>query len=409
MRYTWLTLVVLICGPPSPVGGEQRGADQPRVFLFNGSRIAEVRRRFEQGDERLSEALKRLRSRADEAMRTPVLSVVEKPQVPPSGDKHDYLSIAPYWWPDPSKPDGKPHVRKDGRTNPERAQFDRPKIGLLCEAVPTLALAYALTGHEPYAEHAAGLLRAWFLDPKSRMNPNLNFGQFVPGRNDGRAEGVIETRGLMQVVDAVGLLGGAPSWTEQDTEGMRSWFRDYLAWLRESPIGRDEAGARNNHGPWYDTQVATYALFVGDDRLAREVLGSVGEQRVARQIEPDGRQPLELARTKSFGYSLMNLEAFFTLASLGERVGVDLWRYRSPDGGSIRTALDWLIPYATGAKPWPYEQIAEMGAGRMVPLLRRAAHAYHEPNYERIIETLISKGDRPTEEWELLYPEGPSD
>jgi hypothetical protein len=336
-------------------------------------------------------------------MRTPVLSVVEKPQVPPSGDRHDYLSIAPYWWPDPSRPDGKPYIRKDGRTNPERSQYDRPKIGRLCEAVPTLALAYALTGHDPYAEHAARLLRAWFLDPATRMNPNLNFGQFVPGRNDGRAEGIIETRGLMPVVDAVGLLAGAPSWSEQDTEAMRAWFQRYLAWLRESPLGRAESSARNNHGTWYDAQFATFALFVGDDRLAREVLLRVGEKRIVRQIEPDGRQPLELTRTKSFGYSLMNLEGLVTLAALGQRMDVDIWRYRSPDGRSIRAALDWLVPYATGENPWPYEQIAEMGAGRMIPLLERAARIYHEPAYERAVATLIGRGEKATDEWKLLH------
>jgi hypothetical protein len=402
MRNIGSTLVVLVCGIASPVCGALRAAEPPRVFLFDGNRIGVVRRQVERGDPALADALKRLRLRADEAMATPVLSVVEKAQVPPSGDRHDYLSIAPYWWPDPSRPDGKPYVRKDGRTNPERSQYDRPKIGRLCEAVPTLALAYALSGHEPYAEHAALLLRAWFIDSRTRMNPNLNFGQFVPGRNDGRAEGIIETRGLMPVVDAVGLLAGAPAWTGEDTEGMRSWFRGYLAWLRESSLGQAESNARNNHGSWYDAQVATYALFVGDDRLAREVLMSVGQRRVARQVEPDGRQPLELGRTKAFGYSLMNLEGLVTLAVLGDRVGVDLWQFRSPDGRSIRGALDWLIPYATGEKPWPYEQIAEMGAARMIPLLRRAARAYHEPGYERAIETLIRGGEKPSEEWELL-------
>jgi hypothetical protein len=407
-RLLSLSILLVIVGT-APGRGEDRRAAPPKVFLFDGGRIAEARRGIEKGDERRAEALRRLRARADEQLQTPPLTVVDKPWTPPSGDKRDYLSIAPYWWPDPSKPDGTPYIRKDGLTNPERARYDRPKIGRLCEAVPTLALAYALTDHEPYADRAALLLRAWFLDPKTRMNPHLNFGQFIRGINDGRAAGVIETRGLLQVVDAVGLLAGAPSWTERDTEGMRAWFRDYLAWLRQSPIGQDESRARNNHGTWYDAQVATFALFVGDERLAREVLGTAGERRIARQIEPDGRQPLELARTKAFGYSLMNLEGLVTLAILGDRFGVDLWRYRSPDGRSIRAALDWLIPYADGSKPWPYQQIAEFGAGRTIPLLRRAAIVYHEPGYERALERLISRAERPTDEMVLLMPPGPSE
>jgi hypothetical protein len=194
MRNTWLTPVVLVCGFSLPADAAQREAAAPRVFLFKGGRIGEARRRIEQGDQGLADALKRLR---------------------------------------------------------------------------TLALAYALTGHDLYVEHAARLLRAWFLDPTTRMNPNLNFGQFVPGRNDGRA---------------------------------------------------------------------------------------------------------------------------------------DIWQYRSPDGRSIRAALDWLVPYATGENPWPYEQIAEMGAGRMIPLLERAARTYYEPAYERAVAKLISRGEKATDEWELLRP-----
>jgi hypothetical protein len=338
---------------------------------------------------------------------TPLLSVADKPQVPPSGDKHDYLSIAPYWWPDPSKPDGKPYIRKDGRTNPDRSNFDRPKIGRLCEAVPTLALAYAMTGNEAYAARAARLLRCWFLDPATRMNPNLNFGQFIPGITEGRAAGIIETRGLIGVVDAVGLLEGSANWTEQDAEGMRAWFRAYLDWLRTSPIGQDESSARNNHGTWYDAQVVTFALFVGDEGLARKVLTG-SKARIGLQLEPDGRQPLELGRTKALGYSIMNLEGLTTLAALGDRVGVDLWHERSSDGRSIRKALDWIIPYATGAKDWTYQQIVEIRpTGLLIPL-RRAAIAYHEPAYEQAIATLIATAGEPDETLELLYPPGGS-
>jgi hypothetical protein len=407
MRKAGVFLIVVALGPPSLAAGDHLGPAPAQVFQFDGARIAEVRRRVEQADKPLVRALDRLRSRADEALRTPLLSVADKPQVPPSGDKHDYLSIAPYWWPDPSKPDGKPYIRKDGRTNPDRASYDRPKIGQLCDAVPTLALAYALTGNEVYATHAARLLRTWFLAPATRMNPNLNFGQFIPGITEGRAAGIIETRGLIPIVDAVGLLEGSTNWTEQDAMGMRAWFRSYLDWLRTSPIGQDESRARNNHGTWYDAQAATFALFVGDEGLAREVLTG-SKARIAAQLEPDGRQPLELGRTKALGYSIMNLEGLTTLAALGDRVGVDLWHERSADGRSIRKALDWIIPYATGVKDWTYQQIVEIQpTGLLIPL-RRAATTYHEPTYEQAIARLIAASGEPDVTLELLYPPGAS-
>src|SRR5262249_54283942 len=147
----------------------------------------------------------------------------------------------------------------------------------------------------------------WFLDPKTRMNPNLNYAQFIPGVNEGRGVGIIDSVALLPVVDAVGLLAGSRAWTPGRGAGMKRWFADYLKWLRASRGGKEEAAAANNHGSWYDVQVATFALFVGEKESARKLLEESKTKRIACQVEPDGRQPLELKRTKSFDYSLVNL------------------------------------------------------------------------------------------------------
>jgi hypothetical protein len=310
--------------------------------------------------------------------------------------------MAPYFWPDPAKPDGLPYIRKDGKVNPERNQYDAPLLGKMTRAVSTLALAYYLTGEERYAEHASKLLRVWFLDAETRMNPNLNFGQFIPGVNDGRGNGIIDTVSLTKVVDAVGLLAGSHAWTPADQTGMVAWFRECLHWLRTSKPGKDEAAAANNHGSWYDAQVVTYSLFIGDTESARKLLEECKTKRIARQIEPDGRQPLELKRTKAFDYSCVNLNALFALATLGEQVGVDLWHFETADGRSLRKALDWLIPYATGEKKWENEQITPLRGGALAPFLRRAAIAYQEERYEQLLEKLPSRGD--AEMMMILYP-----
>src|SRR5690606_33758828 len=166
--------------------------------------------------------------------------------------------------------------------------------------------------------HAARLLRVWFLDEATRMNPHLEYGQAVPGRNKGRGIGIIDTAGLPRLVDAVGLLQGSQHWTDVDQQGMQQWFGEYLTWLRESRHGRDEDRTKNNHATWYDVQVAAFALFAGEEHIAREVLEGAGDRRIRTQIEPDGRQPHELARTKSFDYSTMNLRGMFELATLAE-------------------------------------------------------------------------------------------
>src|SRR5262249_17228397 len=161
---------------------------------------------------------------------------------------------------------------------------------------------------EAYAVRAAQLLRVWFLDPATRMNPNLQYAQAIPGVNTGRGIGLIETRGLAQVVDAVGLLAGSNALTGADQRGLQEWFAGFLRGMVKRKNGRDEAAAKNNHGTYFDLQAASFALFLGRNELAVNILQSARQKRIATQIEPDGRQPLELVRTKAWSYSVGNLQ-----------------------------------------------------------------------------------------------------
>lgn len=227
----------------------------------------------------------------------------------------------------------------------------------LTVAVETLSLACCLSGEERYAAKAAELLRVWFLQPATRMNPHLRFGQAIPGRTEGRGIGIIETRSLLSVVEAVGLLAPSEHGTAEDDHRLRAWFREYLDWLLTSGHGRDEDAARNNHGTWYDAQVVAFAWFTGQRDLARERPQQVAARRVDTQVEPDGRQPEELARTRSFSYSAMNARGLLTLAIAGKRLGVDLWGHRGPEGQSIPAAVRFLARFADADLEWTCPQI----------------------------------------------------
>jgi hypothetical protein len=254
--------------------------------------------------------------------------------------------------------------------------------------IETLALAYYFTGNEAYAAQAAKFARVWFLDPATRMNPNLKFAQAVPGQNDGRGTGILEGRHIAWAADAIGLLAGSKSWTEADQKGLDAWLNAYLDWLLTSGPGQDECAARNNHGTWFDVQTARIALCLGRTNVAQHIIEEAKQKRITVQIQPDGRQPLELERTKSLSYSRFNLQALCELATLGEHAGVDLWHFQTADGRSIRRGLEFLLPYVDKpAKPWPYEQIKNVGdqTGFMA-ILRQAELACDLPGYEGIIE-----------------------
>jgi Alginate lyase len=353
----------------------------PRVFLLDAKMLAHLQSAAS-SDSKKQKVVTAVNTAADKAMREGPFSVMQKTVVPPSGNKHDYMSQAPYFWADPTKPNGLPYIRHDGERNPELKKIsDHDNLGRMAENARNLALAYYLTGNSAYADRSSVLLRTWFLDPATRMNPNLEFGQGIPGINTGRGIGLIETRSLMSAVDAAGLLAGSKAWSDADQEGIKTWLAQFLNWMLTSEKGKDEDAAKNNHGTWYDLQVVDYALFLGKRDLAVDTLNRVKTRRIALQIDPDGRQPLELARTNAFSYSVGNLDGLMKLAWLGSQTGIDLWNFRTPDGRSIRIALDFLLPYATGVKKWDYEQIGGFHGDALLPQLERAAVEHHDPKY----------------------------
>ena len=389
-------LLMTICMAISSFAYAERTINPPRVFLLDAKKLEATKQQIRNGDPKLAPALAKLEREAQKALTAGPFSVTSKEVTPPSGDKHDYMSQAPYFWPDPSKPGGLPYIRRDGERNPEIDKINNHGVKDQMEsAVETLALAYYFKGDEKYAAKAAQLLRSFFLDPETRMNPNLQFGQGIPGITTGRGIGLIETRGLTRVVDAIGLLSGSKEWTLADQRGLEDWYAKFLQWMLESKNGRDESSAKNNHGTYYDVQVVSFALFLGKADLAREVLLTARTKRIATQIEPDGRQPLELARTRGWGYSVGNLDGLMLLARLGENVGVDLWNYTTSDGRSIRKALDFLIPFALGQK-WPYQQLGQWPPEQLYPLIRSAGAKFDDPALRTVLEKLpaLNESDR---------------
>jgi len=377
---------------------------QPRVFMLDPQLLSASKEKIQSGDASVGPAFKKLQSEADKTLKAGPFSVVFKKPLPPSGNKHDYMSMAPYWWPDPDTPDGLPYIRRDGETNPERDQYDRLPFWDMESAVSTLALAYYFTGHGPYAAHASKLIRTWFLDEATYMNPHLNYGEAIKGICEGRAAGIIETRPLFRIADAVGLIAGSESWTEQDQEKLESWYGRYLKWLIQSEIGKSEAEKENNHGTWYEVQVSAIALFLNKTDVAGDVLQKI-PKRISSQIEPDGSQPLELERTRAFHYSSMNVEGLFDAATLGEKVGLDIWHFKTEDGRSVRRALGFLTAFAVGEKPWPYPMIRgwEQDRELIAVLLRQASIKYQEPEYNRLIGKLPGV-DTLSGRFQLLYP-----
>ncbi len=372
----------------------------PQTLMLNGDVLLKNKQAIENKDAIKAKALENFKGTANKILKAGKLySVMNKKKVPPSGDKHDYMSQAPYWWADSTKPNGLPYIRRDGARNPEYYDIsDSEEMDKIIDDAETMALAYYFTKEERYAAHAARLIKTWFLDTATRQNPNLNFGQGIPGINTGRGIGIIETRSLLRVVDAAILLmahpeaggRGSKNWSNGDHTALKKWFSDFLTWLTDSPLGKDEADEHNNHGTYYDVQVIAYALFTDKPELAKKQI-EVTKTRIASQLKPDGSQPHELARTVSWGYVNMNLLGFFQIARMAENVNISLWKYETPNGKNLKKCVDWLLPYLKKEKKWDYKQIKKMEYDETVWLLKTAAKKYANPNYEALAKDIDIK------------------
>lgn len=314
-----------------------------------------------------------LRQRAQAALTAGPWSVMDKEAVPPSGDKHDFMSLGTYWWPDPAKPDGRPYVRRDGEPNPELLRLDRPRLSAMSDTVMLLATAAAFGCGREHAQRAGLLLRTWFIAPATRMNPHLRFGQGIPGVCDGRCIGIIDSECLARVCDAIVLLRRIDGLDAGLDAGVTAWLDAYLDWLLTDPLGVAEAEEGNNHGTCYDVQIVALARHCRRPAIAERTLAAVPARRLASQLAPDGRMPRELARTKAWSYSLKNLMALLNLAAWGAECGCDLWGWRDGDGRSMAAAVRWLAPFALGERPWAHQELGGFAGDALAgPLLRAA-------------------------------------
>ncbi|MCA1760315.1 MAG: alginate lyase family protein, partial [Bacteroidales bacterium] len=329
-----------------------------RLGGWDYSWMEQVKDNLKNDESDFLQAYNQLLVEADEALDGGVYSVTFKDMVPPGGSKNDYMSMGPYWWPDPEKPDGLPYIRRDGEVNPERDNLDSRQLSGMINGVRTLSLAWFFSEEKEYAEKAAELLRVWFLNQETLMNPHLNYGQSIPGRTEGRFIGVIDGRSFAVLVDAIALLETSGALTEDEKTGLRNWFEGYFLWLTTSEFGKEEDNYRNNHSVAYDVQACGIAYFLGKDDYVRQKVGEMPERRIDPMIEADGSQPHELIRTRAFGYSVSNLRNFFDAGELGLKVGVDIFNYTNPKGGSLKKALDYLIGYIGREQDWPYEEIS---------------------------------------------------
>jgi len=344
-----------------------RADSQPvPVLLFSAAELKRVKKAL-RAPGGLETHAKQMRANAEKALSDGPWSVTYQRPKSVDASPNDYYSEASYWWPDPQNPDG-PYILRDGEKNPHRFLANYNAMVAMSDAVLALGQAAFFLDDAGCAQRAATVLDVWFLDAKTRMNPNLEYGQGVPRRSTGRATGIIDTTALTHCVLGISLAEASGRLDRSLAAGVRRWYADFLKWLTTSSKGLEEKEASNNHSTWWTAQVAAYASFTNDVANQKMAWNHYRHRLLPSQVQPDGGCPNEERRTRSLSYSAMNLDGFSVLCRLGEMNGEDLWRYRTPAGIGIEKAFSYLMPFVLEPNSWRKQQITGFDQDRIVYL-----------------------------------------
>ncbi|MFN0079783.1 MAG: alginate lyase family protein, partial [Prosthecobacter sp.] len=294
----------------------------------------------------------RILKAATAALEQKPVSITTSPAKLSEGGPNDFYSNGDYWWPDPSKPNGLPYIKRDGETNPENFIAHRMAVKALRDSVAALAAAYKITGDDKYVTKAAELLQVFFLDAKTRMNPSLNFAQAVPGVSPGRGIGIIDTLHIIEIPAAVKAMEQSKAFPADMVKDLRQWFRELAEWMVTSDNGKDEAKAKNNHAVAFHLQLAVFADFIGDKAKLELCRQQFKEVFLPKQMAEDGSFPLELARTKPYGYSIFQLDNMTLLCQVLSTAEDNLWTFQTKDGKSIAKAIAYLHPFLADKSKW---------------------------------------------------------
>jgi hypothetical protein len=290
-------------------------------------------------------------SLAKQAMIEKPITVTNESSPRSAGGKHDFFSEGDYWWENPASPDS-PYIQRDGMSNPNNFVAHRKAMIRFSQLVGTLTSAYLIEKKKEYVEQAFKHYEAWFLNEETLMNPSLLYAQAIKGRVTGRGIGIIDMIQMIEVAQSLRVIEKALPNKKEEIKGVKNWFEKYLSWVTTHQYGIDERNAKNNHGTCWVMQVAAFAKLTGNQALLDTCANRFKTIILPNQMDQKGAFPLELARTKPFGYSLFNLDAMATICHLlADR---SLWTFSLPDGRTMKNGVSFIYPFIEDKNKWPY-------------------------------------------------------
>jgi hypothetical protein len=409
-------------------------AQKISTFSLDDQALLEGKRRVMTGDPSVSDALEKLKKSAEALLKSPNVNVTQKkgnwriyfPEDHPV-DAHEYVSYSIYFYPDTTK--GKTwrdpwiNLEKLGANDTMRRKFDYTRNQTMTNRITVFSKAWYFTGDQRFARAAISQLREWFLNPETRMLPQMDHAQFVPFHPQyklGAYWGMIEAMSYHEILNSIEMLRSSGDWSPDDNAKMKEWMYDWTQWLRKSVLAVKEGRkvGNNNHGIFYDIQLTTGWMFLGNykgvnwrDSARLYLTRIVPDYRILYQIDAEGGMYKELPRPNAASYSCMCLKGFEILALISAKFNFDLWNwnYEANDKRSVREAIEWLIPFYNGQKEWiygdlPKNKLTPNNAFEVFWLSSRYLGGEHLSTFQKLILPTISPKRLSEHEYNLLFP-----
>lgn len=339
------------------------------------------------------DSVRRLRLEADKRMREGPWTVTSDRPKNAELDVHEYYSEDPYWWPNPDNAPG-PYVLRDGQINPNRFQANRAALNAMCDSVFTLGAAAFLLDDARYAQRASRIVQTWFLNPRTRMNPDMENARSIPGNSSVRGAGILDGRVLIRAIQGMEFLAQSGAWDPKEQAAVRKWFEEYLHWLTQSKQGMEEKKSGNHHATWWTAQVAAVATFVSNSAAQQAAFTYYRDHILPRQIRANGSAPHEESRNRSLSLSAFNLEGCTVICRIAQVQGVDLWQVRAKSNATLETVVNYLQPYLSDPRQWSKEQVTDLPSESLYSLAF-AGMGLKKPEYV----ALFRKLERPDGAW----------
>lgn len=318
---------------------------QPAIFDMD--RLAEIRTRGTEAPEVLQ-----LIKKADQMVAEKPVSVLDRKKTL-APDKHFYCGISRYSW--PSDTDPQVYVIKDGKSNPEWKDYNRPQLQKLADRLKYLSVAYYITRDLKYFDAFNKQVDVWFLDEDTYMYPNLEYSQVQLGKygNKGAPFGLADISYFTPIIESMFLVNTVKQADVDRRKNMKKWFSDFSDWVvSDKRWGKIKKSSNNIVSTVY-VSLIEIARFTDNASLAERLSEEYTKNVLDTQIDEVGKQPAELRRASGFGYSVGNLSHIIDFCLIMELSGM---HYYKENQRKIDSAFEYLIQFLGNKEAFPYKQ-----------------------------------------------------